>query len=154
MPKPSRTVRIILAWAVVAWFTISVAQAEIVLDTAFPIENQTTRIHVIDEKGGAVANADIEITYRPGSAVSAVYNVGQTGNDGTYVWTPREAGIVTISATWTDADGVEQSNTFNASVKYKPTPIAGIVIMILAGIVLIGGSIERIATLLRSPEPD
>ena len=138
--------------ATVAMLSVTVARADIVLDTAFPVEKEKARIHVTDEKGGPIEDADIVVTYRPGSAVPASYNVGRTGGDGTFTWSPREAGIVTITATWRAADGTEQSTTLNASVKYKPTPIAGIVIIIMAGVVLIGGSVERIVTLLRSPE--
>ena len=131
--------------------TAPASNAEIVLDTAFPVEKQPTRIHVGTD-GYPVADALITVTYRPGSAVPAEFELGRTASDGNCEWTPREAGIVTISAAWTDEDGVEQTATMNTSVKYNPTPVVGILIMIIAGIVLIGGSVDRIARLLRTPE--
>lgn len=130
------------------------SQADIVLDTAYPTVKQQAKVHVTDDLGGPVSDAEVTVTYRPGSAVESSGVIGRTGSDGTSMWTPAEAGIVTITATWIGADQTEQSSSVNASVKFDPTPIAGILIMIVAGILLIGGSIERIRSLLRTPHPD
>jgi len=144
----------IIAFAVLTAISLFVhpIRAEIVLDTAYPVVRQHTRVLVSDDSGAPVGDAEITVTYRPGSAVEASTVVGRTGGDGAILWTPSEAGIVTISATWTDADQKEQTTSVNSSIKFDPTPITGILIMIIAGVVLIGGSIERIWSLLHSPE--
>ncbi|MEJ2721807.1 MAG: hypothetical protein P8181_11815 [bacterium] len=133
---------------------VPASHAEIVLDTAFPVEKEATRIHVVGPDGGPVADAAVTATYRPGSAVATEVEVGRTGVDGNCEWVPGEAGIVTIGAAWVDGAGVEQTTAINVSVKYDHAPIEGIVIMIVAGIVLIGGAIQRIARLLGTPEPE
>ncbi len=145
-----------LAVAVTVVLTLAAPpiHADIILDTAFPSVKQSTRIHVTDDMGISVAGAEVTATYRPGSAVERASVVGKTAADGTFDWTPSESGIVTITATWIGADDSEQTTSINASVKFDPIPIAGIIIMIVAGIVLIGGGVERIAALLRSPEAE
>ena len=150
----TKAIALIVVGIVISTITARVSHADIVLDTAFPVEKQSTRIHVMGADGIPVADAAITVTYRPGSAVPAAFEIGSTTADGNFDWTPREAGIVAISAIWVDADGAEQTDTVNASVKYNPTPIAGIVIMIVAGLALIGGAVERIARLLGTPESD
>jgi hypothetical protein len=134
--------------------SVHVSRADIVLDKAYPTVEQETRVHVSDDRGNPISDAEIRVTYRPGSEVERTGVVGRTGSDGMSTWTPAEAGIVTITATWLDADQTEQSTSINASVKFDPTPIAGIAIMIIAGILLIGGSLQRICSLLSTPHPD
>ena len=140
--------------AVVLVLAAAPVHADIVLDKAFPTVKQSSRLHVIDAAGASVAGAKITVTYRPESAVERESVVGETAADGTFDWTPTEAGIVTIAAAWRDEDGTERATSVNASVKFDPTPIAGIVIMLFAGIVLIGGGVERIFALLRAPEEE
>lgn len=135
-------------------FSAPPLRADIIIDTAFPTVKQSARIHVTDGLGASVSGAEVTATYRPGSAVERVSVAGRTAADGTFDWTPSEAGIVTITAAWMGEDGTQHTTSINTSVKFDPVPIAGIIIMILAGIVLIGGGVERIATLLRSPETD
>ena len=154
MQRLIETCTLIVVGIVMATITAGVSHADIVLDSAFPVEKQTTRVHVSGTDELPVANAALTVTYRPGSAVPATFEIGRTAADGNCDWIPREAGIVTINAVWMDADGVEQTAAMNSSVKYNPTPIAGIVIMIAAGLVLIGGGVERIARLLGTPESD
>ena len=126
--------------------------ADIVLDTAFPTVKQSARIHVTDDADASVPGAEVTVTYRPGSAVERSSVVGTTSAAGTFAWTPSEAGIVTITATWIGDDDTEHTTSVNTSVKFDPTPVSGIIIMIVAGIVLIGGGIERVISLLRKPE--
>jgi hypothetical protein len=149
-----KTCALVVIGVVITTTTAGVSRADIVLDSAFPVEKQTTRVHVSGADGLPVTDAALAVTYRPGSAVPATFEIGRTAADGNCDWTPREAGIVTINAVWVDADGVEQTAAVNSSVKYNPTPIAGVVIMIAAGLVLIGGSVVRIMRLLGTPESD
>ncbi len=126
--------------------------ADIVLDTAFPTVKQSTRIHVTDDKDASVGGAEVTVTYRPGSAVERSSVVGTTSEAGTFAWTPSEAGIATIAATWIGNDDTQHTTSVNTSVKFDPTPVSGIIIMVIAGIVLIGGGLERVVSLLRRPE--
>lgn len=150
----ARVFALAAAIAAILALTAPPLHADIILDTAFPTVKQPARIHVTDDHGASVPNADVTAIYRPESAVERVRVVGKTAADGTFDWTPAEAGIVTITATWTGDDNVEHTTSANTSVKFDPTPIAGIIIMIVAGLLLIGGGLERIVALLRTPEAE
>jgi hypothetical protein len=69
---------------------------------------------------------------------------------GSVQWTPAEAGIATLTATWA-ADRGEASTTTNVSVKFSNPPFDGIIIMVVAGLLLVVGSVIRILNLLRTP---
>jgi hypothetical protein len=152
--RASKVSLLLLTLVAAACIVVPASRADIVLDTAFPTVKKQTRIHVTDDRNNPIPDAEITVTYRPGSAVERGGVIGCTGDDGNSMWTPAEAGIVTITATWTDTDRAEQSSSINSSVKFNPTPISGILIMIIAGVLLIGGSIERILSLLSTPHPD
>ena len=94
-----------------------------------------------------VSGAKVAVTYRPGSSVELTEEVGTTGPGGRLVWTPTTAGIALISATW---DGGETST--NISVKFASVPAGGLIIMILAGLLLVGGSAVRIIRVMKSPD--
>lgn len=130
------------------------ARADVVSDLKFPIHGEAVRLIVTDASGNGVAGADVTATYRPASAVPHTEPVGTTGTDGYIEWTPTDAGLATVTATWTDAGGVEQTSQTALSIRYSSPPVAGILIMIIAGIVLIGGGLHRIHLVLRAPEPD
>lgn len=154
MPRVSNAYTLLLMFVVAVLVLPSVSRSDIVLDKAFPTVRQPTKVHVADDVGNPIGNAEVTVTYRPGSAVENNSVVGHTGVDGSLTWAPAEAGIVTITAVWIDSEQMERSESINSSIKFDPTPVAGIIIMIVAGIVLIGGSIERIWTLLRAPGTD
>ncbi len=124
------------------------SQPMVVLRTAFPVQKEKTEIHVLDASGNPVGGATIEATYRPGSRVSVVSPVGITDSSGGADWIPQHAGVVRIDARWRDDDGSEILATMNASVRFASTPIGGIIIMIFAGVLLIGGSIVHFARLI------
>lgn len=124
---------------------VEAAQADIVLREKFPTRGKHTEIFVQDADGMPVAGAAVKVTYRPGSSVEAFDELGTTGPSGRLAWLPTTAGIATLAATW---DGGSTSS--NVSVKFESAPAGGIIIMILAGVLLVGGSIVRIARILKS----
>lgn len=77
-------------------------------------------------------------TYRPGSQVSRTEELGTTNGAGQLVWTPTDAGIVTLAAT--AQDGTTLSS--NLSVYFSGVPGMGLLIMIGAGALLYGGVIR------------
>ena len=128
------------------------AGADILLDADYPVQDEETQIRVVDPNGEPVSGASVEVTYRPGSEVSRIDDIGQSGADGTISWVPQQAGIATITATWTGPDQSEEATTTTVSVKFRAPPISGILIMVVAGLLLIVGSIVRVSNLLRSPQ--
>ena len=127
------------------------AAADIVVDQQYPVKGETTGIRVLDNSGVPVSGATVEVTYRPGSSVSRTQSIGSS-QAGQMQWVPEEAGIATITAKWTGPNQNEMSAATNVSVRFASPPIGGIIIMIVAGFVLVIGSIIRVAGLLRSPQ--
>jgi hypothetical protein len=124
------------------------------IDTAdqYPVVNSSTLIHVRDQYGRPIVGAAIRITYRPESQVEKTVAAGATNEAGIVRWTPDDVGVVLITAAWMEEDSTEGTASRNISVKFASLPASGIVIMILAGLLLLGGSVIRFARLLREPD--
>ncbi len=77
------------------------------------------------------------VTYRPNSETSRVEKVGLFDDAGSVLWTPTDAGITTLSV----LDGAgETVISRNAAVRFDSPPVSGLLVMILAGLLLFGGS--------------
>jgi hypothetical protein len=126
--------------------------ATIVPDKAFPTQNEQVRLAVSDGDGNLVRGAAVTVTYRPGSSVEKVDTLGETDSAGAIVWTPSDAGIAALDATWQGPEQTELSATTTVSVRFQKLPLDGLLIMIVAGLLLTVGSIIRIVRLLREPE--
>jgi len=87
------------------------------------VEHKTVKLNLPNTKR-------VTIVYRPGSNISDTVHVQI--NNGTYNWTPREAGIVALKT----PDGPKQ----NISVRFDYTPFWGLFIMFGAAFVLFGGA--------------
>ena len=70
------------------------------------------------------------VTYRPNSSIAHREQLVLT--PGTRDWTPREAGVVRLAV----SGGAAQ----NVSVRYDETPVAGLFVLIVAGLILFGGA--------------
>jgi len=144
--KAARASICALALAGVVATLAPAAAADIVLRQKYPTEGAVTQVFVQNEDGSPVPGADVTVTYRPGSSVSHTEEVGVTGEGGRIEWTPATAGIAALHAKW---EGGESST--NVSVKFAHVPAGGIIIMLLAGVLLVGGSVVRIMRVLKSP---
>jgi hypothetical protein len=129
-------------------FGNAAAQGSIVLRTQYPVQKQATWILVQSDDGSPVAGALVSATYRPGSNVSQLTEIGTTDRTGRVEWIPVDAGIVEITAAHPDSLISLQAST-NTSVKFASPPISGIIIMVLAGVLLIGGSAVRFTRYIR-----
>ena len=153
MPMRSKTTLLCLT-AVFALLPIAhnaAAAGAIILEKKFPTQKERVRIQVMDDNGSLVTGADVSVTYRPGSRVSATDSLGQT-DAGTLHWTPTDAGLATITATWQAAGQTQQSSSTTVSIRFASAPIDGLIIMIAAGLVLIVGSVIRVYKLVRAPD--
>ena len=119
--------------------------ADVVLREKYPTEGENTELFIQADDGSPVSGAAVTVTYRPGSSVEATEEVGTTGPSGRLAWTPQTAGIASVNAVW---DGGDTST--NISVKFGGAPAGGLIIMVLAGLLLVGGSIVRITRVLRT----
>jgi len=126
------------------------AQGSIIVKKKFPTQDEEVRLVVMDSSGRPVAGARVEVTYRPGSSVRSVEAIGRSGQDGGIAWVPTEAGIATLTAVWTDSDRSEVVAIADVSVRFRSPPIAGILVMIIAGLVLVVGSVIRMVNVVRT----
>jgi hypothetical protein len=139
------------AYLCIAW-TYPLLAATIVSDKKFPTQNEQVRLVVSDSDGNPVGGASVTVTYRPGSSVEKTDTLGESDAAGVVMWKPSDAGIATVTATWSGPEQSELSESTTVSVRFQSAPWNGIIIMIIAGLVLAVGSIVRIFRLLRSPE--
>jgi hypothetical protein len=147
--KNSRWV-LVLAAALLWCAGEAAAQGSVVVGERFPTKGETIRLFVVDQAGEPVAGARVEVTYRPGSSVWRVETIGKSGQDGGIDWVPTEAGIATLKAAWMGPDRSEMVATIDVSVRFRSAPIGGILVMIIAGIVLVVGSVIRMYNVIRS----
>ncbi len=85
------------------------------------------------------------VTYRPNSGIAYEEVVPASGSTAT--WTPTRAGVVALAT----PAGASQ----NVSVRFDETPLSGILILTLAGVVLFGGAAFAMRALLSDGEvPD
>lgn len=80
----------------------------------------------------------VTITYRPGAVTARVETL--TGVGETFEFTPARAGVVAVAA----AGGTPRS----LSVRFVSSPLSGIAVMILAGLILFGGAAIALRALL------
>ncbi|MCB0570955.1 MAG: hypothetical protein KDC66_14365 [Phaeodactylibacter sp.] len=74
----------------------------------------------------------VVVTYRPNSSLAHSDTLRTTGMATDFQWAPSRAGVVSLS---TAGQGSR-----NVSVRYKGMPGLGIMVLILAGTILLGGA--------------
>ena len=88
--------------------------------------------------------------YRPGSEVSHEERVGTADAQGRVAWTPTDAGLVSLRAEIPTAGDPEVVTT-NLSARYAGVPLAGLLILVVAGTILYGGVIRGFRSLGQAP---
>lgn len=108
---------------------------------------------------GQAVELRLEAASRPavGVAVTAVYRenahaslrreqaVGRTDGQGRVSWTPDAAGVVVLQ--WSGGSA-------NVSVQHDGAPLGGVLVAILAGLALLGGSVLFFLQMLRQPDSE
>ena len=112
------------------------ALAQISTEPAAPVRGEPVTVTL-----GAPAD-ELLVTYRPNSGIAVEETVPVSGTRAT--WTPSRAGVVSLAT----PDGTSQ----NVSVRFDETPVSGLLILIVAGLVLFGGAAFAMRALLSGPE--
>lgn len=88
---------------------------------------------------------ELQAHYRSNAhaALQHQQNLGRSDAQGLIHWTPKEAGVVVLK--W-------NGGQHNVSVFYDGVPFSGVLVAVLAGLLLIGGTIFFFAQMLRSKE--
>ncbi len=86
------------------------------------------------------ASDTLDVLYRPGATalVSEELVIRDAGAT-SWSWQPQRAGVVRLSS-----GGMTQ----NVSVQYQAFPIGGMIVMLLAGLILFGGIVVAMRTLM------
>ncbi|MEM6286584.1 MAG: hypothetical protein AAF845_05465 [Bacteroidota bacterium] len=80
----------------------------------------------------------VTVTYRPGAVTASVETFAPGA--ATFAFTPERAGVVSVAG----GDGSQ-----NVSVRFRSTPLGGILVMLVAGVVLCGGAVVALRALMR-----
>ena len=95
----------------------------------------------------------LEAVYAPNSKVSRRQALEPLAKDPrSYSWTPERAGIVTLEAyplAGASAEG-KPIATKKLSVAFDGSPVAGVLIMLVAGVILFGGAFLTLRSIMHS----
>lgn len=138
------------------------AAVEIELPESFPMEGKQVAI-VVTEAGVPVPGIEIVVHYNPNSQTTRKEALALTDANGATTWTPLTPSVVRLDAVRPASGGsdAETLGSLNTSVRFDRFPLSGIAIMTLAAILLFGGAIVGLislmssgsANLLEQPEP-
>jgi hypothetical protein len=112
-----------------------------------PVEGRTTGLSFSDEAGDPAPGLVITAVYRENAHASLRREqaVGTTDAAGRVDWTPEQAGVVVLQ--W-------EGGSRNVSVVHDGLPPAALLVALLAGLALLGGSVAFFAQMLRQPKPE
>lgn len=82
------------------------------------------------------------VTYRPGSNVE-IQEVLHAGGAPTVSWIPLRAGVVRVTTA---------GSSETVSVRFDRTPLPGVLVMVVAGLILFGGMVYALRKLLASDD--
>ncbi|MBN2490053.1 MAG: hypothetical protein JXQ29_04305 [Planctomycetes bacterium] len=125
------------------------ADPVLTLAAAFPVvgSQQVVRLEGAAEPGAL----RLKVVYRPNSATVREVVVGGFDAAGTIRWHPEAPGITLLIAETAGGESVCQKRV---AVCFASTPVSGIIVMVLAGLLLFGGaSISLVLALRGKREP-
>ncbi len=87
------------------------------------------------------ASDTLDVLYRPGATalVSEEVVIRDAGAP-SWSWQPQRAGVVRLTS---------GTLTQNVSVRYQSFPVGGMMVMLIAGLILFGGMVVSLRTLMR-----
>ncbi len=128
------------------------AAQSIELEEQYPLRQQPQRLVVLQD-ARPLPGALVTARYRPNSQTTFSETLAPTDSAGSVIWTPRDAGIVTLEARASAADETPIA-TLDVAVRFERFPPAGLAIMIFAALLLFGGAAFGMTMLLRGPLPE
>lgn len=128
------------------------AQSKLTLSGDQLVEGRETILSVAGASGIPLAGVRIEATYRENAHPSICHtqNVGKTEPDGTRTWVPEQAGVVVLR--WTLPGTTAPVDKLEVAVRHDGIPGAGIAVAVIAGFLLLGGSLRFLLQMLSTDE--
>lgn len=127
------------------------AELAISADEERPLRGDTVRLTVTDD-GAPAAGALVVAVYRPASNTVHREELPPVDASGTVLWTPAYTGPVSLQA-WPAGSDLEADRqpaaVLTVAVRFGSFPLAGLIIMIIAGVLLFGGAMTAFWMLLQ-----
>lgn len=119
-----------------------VEAATLVIDETQHFTESHASVLRLERDGQPVSGVAVQAKYRQNAltTLQETQDIGKTDANGQVTWTPTQAGVVVLA--W---DGGSE----NVAVRYDGAPGLGIVVMILAGVLLLGGTFSFFLQMLR-----
>ena len=108
-----------------------------------PVQGKPTEL-VLTDDGAPALGLTVTAVYRENAheSLRREQPVGATDTTGLVTWTPDAAGVVVLQ--W-------EGGSKNVSVRHDGVPFGGLLVAILAGLALLGGSVAFFLQMLRQP---
>lgn len=142
-----RTIILGISLAGLAWGPA--AAADLSIDGDFPVVGKGMVVTV----SGVDRTADytLWVVYSPNSETQTETEIGRFTDAGAITWEPTRFGIATLSVR---NDGGASIATENVAILFARTPVAGLLVMIFAGILLFGSAGLSLRSVLASGVPE
>ena len=142
-----KTIILGIALAGLAWGPA--AAADLSIDDDFPIVGKGQAVTVSGVDG--VDDLMLWVVYSPNSETQTKKEIGRFTSAGTITWIPTRFGIATLSARNGEGESIA---TENVAILFAKTPVAGLLVMIFAGILLFGSAAFSLWSVLSSGVPE
>jgi hypothetical protein len=133
------------------------ADEKLTLESKFPTVGKAEAVTLTGADDPAALR--LRVVYRPNSETSVKKTLGAFDAEGRISWTPKAPGLTVLEAIRPDGKDKSGKDKFKSVTKlkvatcYARTPVRGLVVMILAGILLFGGAAVSLwMALRRTPE--
>lgn len=111
----------------------------------FPKQGEPVQVLISHPTYPHLEDFEVTVTYRPNSSQSFAEKLPKPNDMGIVTWTPKQAGITTLTAKAPGVPGEKQLElSTQVSVRYGSFPVSGIIIFLFAALTLFGGLILTI----------
>ena len=139
----------ILGLVLVALAGVPAAAADLVVDDDFPVVGRNQKVTL----SGTEQPEDLTlwVVYSPNSETQTEDEIGAFSSTGVITWIPARFGIATLSVRTDDGEKIASENV---AILFAETPVAGVLVMIFAALLLFGGAGFSLRSVLSSGVPD
>ena len=123
--------------------------ADLTADGDFPVVGKTQNVSLTGVED--VSDMTLWVVYSPTSETQTEEEIGRFRADGRIAWKPSRFGIATLSARGDDGGVVVGENV---AILFAETPVAGVMVMLFAGVLLFGGAVISMWSVLKSGLPE